>query len=112
MAQRKGVVMKTAQEFRNFTAGIKSAMSAFSIIGVQVDVSILESELGRKRAGDVIQLVSSNLRSSKHGIAYNRMELTNKLQSRELKNALTRQRQRNLDKKTGVTRIHHPECDF
>jgi len=104
--------MKTAQEFRNFTVGIKLAMGAFSIVGVEVDVALLRSELGYERASDVIRLVSSNLRSSKHGVAYSRLELTSKLQSRKLKNALTRQRLRNLGKKTGVTRIHHPECDF
>jgi len=105
--------MKTAQEFRSFTAGIKSAMDAFSIIGVQVDVSLLEGELGRKRASDVIRLVSSNLRAAKYGTSVtNPMNLAYKMQSGRLRHAIKMQRQRNLDKKTGVTRIYHPECDF
>ncbi|MCG9608653.1 hypothetical protein L1D41_03030 [Vibrio harveyi] len=87
--------MKTAQEFRNFTVGIKLAMDAFSIVGVEVDVALLRSELGYERASDVIRLVSTNLRSSKHGATYARMEIKNNLQSRKLRNALSRQRLRN-----------------
>ncbi|WP_157633990.1 hypothetical protein [Vibrio neptunius] len=106
-------MMKTSEEFRNFTASIKSAMTAFSIVGVQVDISILESELGRKRAGDVIRLIGSNLRSAKYGaLVNNPMELTYKMQSGKLRLAIRQQRQRNLDKKTGVVSIYHPECAF
>lgn len=102
--------MKTSKEFRNFTAGIKTAMSAFSIVSVQVDISLLESELGRKRANDVIRLVGSNLRQANCGTREGM--LAHKMQTRKLRVALRQQLFRNLDREIGVQRIYHPECDF
>ncbi|MFA0486587.1 hypothetical protein [Vibrio sp. 10N.222.55.B11] len=102
-------MMKTSKEFRNFTAGIKTAMSTFSITGIKVDISLLESELGSKRAGNVFRLVGSNLRWANCGTR--ETMLTHVMQTRKLRAALRRQRYRNLDKKTDATRIHHTECD-
>jgi len=101
--------MKTSKEFRTFTAGIKTAMSTFSIVSIQIDVALLESEVGRKRAGDVFKLIGSNLRQADCGTRESMLAF--KMQTKKLRLAVRRQLLRNLDRETGVQHIYYPECD-
>lgn len=98
--------MKTSKEFRAVTASIKMLMSGFYVASFRFEISRLDSELGRTRANNVLELIGSNLRERKYSTREQMLVL--KMQPKKLRIALSRQRYRNL----GREPIQHLECNF